>query len=48
MGQKYVHESSFKLPRQLHDVLVARSMAVGGPEKLRGVFVTGLVTGGIA
>ncbi|KAG0288980.1 hypothetical protein BGZ98_004036, partial [Dissophora globulifera] len=25
-GQKYKQESSFKLPRQLHDVLVARSM----------------------
>ncbi|KAF9929118.1 hypothetical protein FBU30_001847 [Linnemannia zychae] len=47
LGQKYIHEGTFKLPRQLHDVLVARSMEVGGPEKMRDVLVSGLVIGGI-
>lgn len=48
MAQKYSNESTFKLPRQLHDVLMARSMEVGGPERMRGVLVSGLVIGGKA
>lgn len=41
MGQKYIYESSFKLPLRLHDVLMARLMEVGGPEMMRGVLVSG-------
>ncbi|OAQ22241.1 hypothetical protein K457DRAFT_26258 [Linnemannia elongata AG-77] len=46
LGQKFIHESTFKLPRQLHDVLMARSLEVGGPDRMRGVLVSGLVIGG--
>ncbi|KAF9376388.1 hypothetical protein BGX21_003499 [Mortierella sp. AD011] len=28
---KYIQESTFKVPRQLHDILSARSLEVGGP-----------------
>ncbi|KAI1305593.1 hypothetical protein EDD11_004907, partial [Mortierella claussenii] len=44
-GHKYIHESVFKLPRQLHDVLVARTMEVGGADRMREVLVPGLVIG---
>ncbi|KAI1287760.1 hypothetical protein EDD11_010198 [Mortierella claussenii] len=46
IGTKYLAESNHKLPRQLHDILVARSMEVGGPGKLWNVLVSGFVTGG--
>ncbi|KAF9996567.1 hypothetical protein BGZ65_007847, partial [Modicella reniformis] len=45
-AQKYVHESTFKLPRQLHDVLVARTQEVGGADRMRDVLVSGLVIAG--
>jgi len=43
---KYISESKFKLPRQLHDVLVGRTMEVGGANELRDVLVSGLIIGG--
>ncbi|KAF9181405.1 hypothetical protein BGZ50_005520 [Haplosporangium sp. Z 11] len=46
LGQKYTHESTFKLPRQLHDVLTARTVEVGGPSIMRDVLVSGLIIGG--
>ncbi|KAF9176763.1 hypothetical protein BGZ50_009713, partial [Haplosporangium sp. Z 11] len=45
-GQKYVYESSFKLPRQLHDVLSGRTREAGGVNSLRDVSVSGLIIGG--
>jgi len=43
---KYVRESTFKVPRQLHDILSARSLEVGGAHRLRKVWITGMVFGG--
>ncbi|KAF9949846.1 hypothetical protein BGZ72_008376, partial [Mortierella alpina] len=43
---KYVRESTFKVPRQLHDILTARSLEVGGAHRLRNAWVTGMVFGG--
>ncbi|KAG0071703.1 hypothetical protein BGZ90_012163 [Linnemannia elongata] len=45
-GNKYISESKFKLPRQLHDVLIGRTMEVGGANELRDAMVSGLVIGG--
>ncbi|KAF9110159.1 hypothetical protein BGX27_006701, partial [Mortierella sp. AM989] len=45
-GNKYNTESKFKLPRQLHDILIGRTMEVGGSHELRDVFVSGLIIGG--
>ncbi|KAG0255877.1 hypothetical protein BGZ95_005647, partial [Linnemannia exigua] len=45
-GNKYITESKFKLPRQLHDVLVGRTMEVGGANELRDAMVSGLIIGG--
>ncbi|KAG0335311.1 hypothetical protein BG004_008499, partial [Podila humilis] len=46
IGKKYRYEGTFKLPRQLHDILSARSHEVGDKNHLRGEFVTGLIIGG--
>jgi hypothetical protein len=35
---KYVRESTFKVLRQLHDILSARSLEVGGAHRLRNVW----------
>lgn len=43
---KYVQESTFKVPRQLHDILSARSQEVGGAHRLRNAWITGMVFGG--
>ncbi|KAG0247837.1 hypothetical protein BG011_000831 [Mortierella polycephala] len=43
-SNKYISESKFKLPRQLHDVLVGRSMEVGGASELRNAFVSGTMS----
>ncbi|KAF8925648.1 hypothetical protein BGZ47_003133, partial [Haplosporangium gracile] len=43
---KYIIESSRKLPRQLHDILVHRTREVGRVDLMRGIFVPGLVIGG--
>ncbi|KAG0005240.1 hypothetical protein BGZ65_011657 [Modicella reniformis] len=43
---KYSYESNFKLPRQLHDVLTARTVEVGGVDNMRSVLVSGLIIGG--
>ncbi|KAI1297456.1 hypothetical protein EDD11_007116 [Mortierella claussenii] len=43
---KYVRESTFKVPRQLHDILSARTLEVGGAHRLRNVWITGMVFGG--
>ncbi|KAF9080389.1 hypothetical protein BGX27_005498 [Mortierella sp. AM989] len=40
------NEGIFKLPRQLHDILVARTSEVGGVDSLRKEYVCGLLTGG--
>ncbi|KAF9419691.1 hypothetical protein BGZ76_004220, partial [Entomortierella beljakovae] len=45
-SMKYRNEGSFKLPRQLHDILVARTSEVGGVDSLRKEYVCGLLTGG--
>ncbi|KAK3821634.1 MAG: hypothetical protein J3Q66DRAFT_333867 [Benniella sp.] len=45
-SMKYRHEGVFKLPRQLHDILVARTSEVGGVDSLRKEYVCGLLTGG--
>ncbi|KAF9970430.1 hypothetical protein BGZ65_011133, partial [Modicella reniformis] len=45
-AQKYIHESNFKLPRHLHDILTARTVEVGGADRLREVLVSGLILGG--
>lgn len=45
-GTKYIIESSRKLPRQLHDILVHRTREVGRFDLMRGIFVPGLVIGG--
>ncbi|KAF9926293.1 hypothetical protein FBU30_004101 [Linnemannia zychae] len=45
ISDKYRSESAFKLPRQLHDILTARSSELGGPDQLRYAFVTGLIFG---
>ncbi|KAF9578095.1 hypothetical protein BGW38_006307, partial [Lunasporangiospora selenospora] len=38
-SNKYISESKFKLPRQLHDILVGRTMEVGGADGLRDALV---------
>ncbi|KAG0211628.1 hypothetical protein BGX31_001640, partial [Mortierella sp. GBA43] len=43
---KYIEESTFKIPRQLHDILSARSQEVGGTHRLRNAWIPGLVFGG--
>ncbi|KAL0075079.1 hypothetical protein J3Q64DRAFT_1826257 [Phycomyces blakesleeanus] len=43
---KYILESSIKLPRQLHDILVHRTKEVGRVDLMRGTFVPGLMMGG--
>lgn len=43
---KYRNEGVFKLPRQLHDILVARTSEVGGVDSLRKEYICGLLTGG--
>ncbi|KAG0041311.1 hypothetical protein BGZ83_002010 [Gryganskiella cystojenkinii] len=43
---KYMIESSRKLPRQLHDILIHRTRELGDIEKLRTAAVPGLVLGG--
>ncbi|KAF8923259.1 hypothetical protein BGZ58_003187, partial [Dissophora ornata] len=43
IGKKYRYEGTFKLPRQLHDILTARSHELGKKDHLRGEFVTGLM-----
>lgn len=45
-GNKYISESKFKLPRQPHDVLIGRTMEVGGANELRDAMVSGLIIGG--
>ncbi|KAF9896822.1 hypothetical protein BX616_006687, partial [Lobosporangium transversale] len=45
-NNKYISESKFKLPRQLHDILIGRSMEVGGANELRKAIVSGLIIGG--
>ncbi|KAG0324771.1 hypothetical protein BG004_003370 [Podila humilis] len=45
-ANKYVQESTFKVPRQLHDILTARSLEVGGAHRLRRSWVSGAVFGG--
>lgn len=45
-SMKYRYEGVFKLPRQLHDILVARTSEVGGVDSLRKEYVCGLLTGG--
>ncbi|KAG9062575.1 hypothetical protein KI688_005490 [Linnemannia hyalina] len=47
IGKKYRYEGTFKLPRQLHDILSARSFELGEKDHLRGEFVTGLIIGGV-
>ncbi|KAF9083070.1 hypothetical protein BGX27_004269 [Mortierella sp. AM989] len=37
ISNKYISESTFKLPRQLHDILIARTMEVGDAQALRNV-----------
>ncbi|KAF9400509.1 hypothetical protein BGX21_004131 [Mortierella sp. AD011] len=45
-AMKYRNEGVFKLPRQLHDILVARTCETGGVDSLRQEYVCGLLTGG--
>ncbi|KAF9945057.1 hypothetical protein BGZ70_004089, partial [Mortierella alpina] len=45
-SMKYRYEGVFKLPRQLHDILVARTSEAGGVDSLRKEYVCGLLTGG--
>ncbi|KAF9368274.1 hypothetical protein BGX21_006696, partial [Mortierella sp. AD011] len=42
---KYRNEGVFKLPRQLHDILIARTCEAGGVDFLRQEYVCGLMTG---
>ncbi|KAF9896651.1 hypothetical protein BX616_007014, partial [Lobosporangium transversale] len=42
-SQEYVNKGDFKLPRQLHDILISRSIEVGGPSKLRDALISGLL-----
>lgn len=42
-GGKYIQESTFKVTRQLHEIISARSKDVGGAHKLRKAWVTGMV-----
>lgn len=43
---KYTIESTTKLPRQLHDILIHRTRELGSVEGLRATAVAGLVIGG--
>ncbi|KAF9369086.1 hypothetical protein BGX21_006171, partial [Mortierella sp. AD011] len=45
-GPKYIIESTSKLPRQLHDILLHRTQEVGSPNNMRTSMVAGLVIGG--
>ncbi|KAF9585624.1 hypothetical protein BGW38_001504 [Lunasporangiospora selenospora] len=45
-NNKYICESKFKLPRQLHDVLIGRAIEAGGAKELRDVAACGLIIGG--
>ncbi|ORZ10014.1 hypothetical protein BCR41DRAFT_132534 [Lobosporangium transversale] len=45
-GDKYIVESTSKLPRQLHDILVNRTREVGSMNMMRKAVVPGLVIGG--
>ncbi|KAG0247572.1 hypothetical protein BG011_001271, partial [Mortierella polycephala] len=42
---KYITESTSKLPRQLHDILMSRTDEVGGSKMMRSVVVPGLIIG---
>ncbi|GJJ75369.1 hypothetical protein EMPS_07727 [Entomortierella parvispora] len=44
VSMKYRNEGVVKLPRQLHDILVARTGEVGGINSLRKEYVCGLLT----
>ncbi|KAF9926102.1 hypothetical protein FBU30_004279 [Linnemannia zychae] len=46
-GNKYITESKFKLPRQLHDILIGRTMEIGGSHELRDVLISGLIIGDV-
>ncbi|GJJ79230.1 hypothetical protein EMPS_11590 [Entomortierella parvispora] len=43
---KYIIESTTKLPRQLHDILIHRTRELGNVDPLRTIAVPGLVMGG--
>ncbi|KAF9425064.1 hypothetical protein BGZ76_003436, partial [Entomortierella beljakovae] len=43
---KYRYESTHKLPRELHDILVGRTHELGMAESLRSEYVSGLIFGG--
>ncbi|KAF9581947.1 hypothetical protein BGW38_000858 [Lunasporangiospora selenospora] len=45
-GHKYIVETSSKLPRQMHDILLHRTKEIRSPDKMRRVIVPGLVIGG--
>jgi hypothetical protein len=45
-SMKFRNEGVFKLPRQLHNILVARTFEAGGVDSLRHEYVCGLLTGG--
>ncbi|KAF9418411.1 hypothetical protein BGZ76_004387, partial [Entomortierella beljakovae] len=45
ISNKYKFEGTFKLPRHMHDILSARTAEVGGPDRLRSEFVSGLIIG---
>ncbi|KAF9158043.1 hypothetical protein BGX20_003582 [Mortierella sp. AD010] len=45
IGKKYRYEGTFKLPRQLHDILTARSDELGKKDHLRSEFVSGMIGG---
>ncbi|KAF8952440.1 hypothetical protein BGZ46_003480, partial [Entomortierella lignicola] len=46
IGQKYRYESTHKLPRQMHDILIGRAFELGKTDSLRNEYVSGLVFGG--
>ncbi|KAF9371782.1 hypothetical protein BGX21_005003, partial [Mortierella sp. AD011] len=45
MSLKYCYESTHKLPRVLHDILVGRTTEVGSVDALRSEYVSGLIFG---
>ncbi|KAG0242051.1 hypothetical protein BGX31_000676 [Mortierella sp. GBA43] len=46
LGDKYITESSMKLPRQMHDILRSRTREVGALDLMRRAQVPGLFVGG--
>ncbi|KAF9098172.1 hypothetical protein BGX27_000843 [Mortierella sp. AM989] len=46
MSMKYRYESTHKLPRVLHDILVGRTTEAGSVDALRSEYVSGLIFGG--